>query len=101
VKLPNVAGLETGVPGDTLSTFSISYNNQTNNLDFKFNQLSTAGGNWPRHFAFNHRGDAVAVAAQKSNRVVIMARDINTGVIGNILSVVQIPSPTNLVWDEA
>ncbi len=38
---------------------------------------------------------------QKSNRVLLMARDVDTGLIGNVTSVVEVASPTNLVWDEA
>lgn len=64
-------------------------------------QMVLAGGRYPRNFAFNKGGDRVAIALQSQNRVVIVEREIETGVFGNIVSnLTVIGEPTCLVWDD-
>jgi 6-phosphogluconolactonase (cycloisomerase 2 family) len=87
-------------PSDSLSTFAISFDVSQNNVDFNLVQLWPSGGSYPRHFSFSERGEYVAVANQNSNKVVIMARDIDSGKIGTVVSNVSVPSPVNVVWDE-
>lgn len=67
--------LGNGEKSDSISTF------QLGGIDTlaEIYQLWRAGGNYPRSFAINTAGDLVAVGLQMSREVVIMQRDVDTG----------------------
>ena len=66
---------------DSLATFALNYDGT---LTYK--QLWPAGGSFPRHFSMNLAGDLVAVGLQMSSRVVILSRNITTGLLGNAVA---------------
>jgi 6-phosphogluconolactonase (cycloisomerase 2 family) len=81
---------------DSLATYAINGNGT---LTFK--QLWPAGGLFPRHFSLNKAGDMVAVGLQNSARVVVLERDVQTGLLGSAIADEPISgSPTCVVWDE-
>ncbi|KAL2351512.1 Lactonase, 7-bladed beta-propeller-domain-containing protein [Cryomyces antarcticus] len=86
----------TKIPSDSLSTFALQHDGS-----LIFEQLWPAGGSYPRHFSVNRYGDLVAVGLQYSSRVVIMKRDVQTGLIGNAVASVEVDGQvTCVVWDE-
>lgn len=63
-------------------------------------ELVPAGGGFPRNFVFNDLGDRVAVGLQSNQRVVVFARDVDSGKFGSILANLTISGEPNcLVWD--
>ncbi|KAI3401941.1 hypothetical protein diail_6501 [Diaporthe ilicicola] len=46
-------------------------------------QYQPAGGLMPRHFKLNKAGDLVGVSLQDTQRVVILERDVETGLLGD------------------
>ena len=81
---------------DSLATFSLLSNNE-----FQFRQLSTAGGAFPRQFSINKAGDLVAVGLQNSFKVVIITRNVETGILGDVVAEVDdLGQVTCVVWDE-
>ncbi|KAM3074609.1 hypothetical protein ACMFMG_008039 [Clarireedia jacksonii] len=61
-------------PSDTLQTWTI-----TPNGTLSFTQLFPSGGDFPRQFSLNKAGTLAAVGLQRSGRVVIISRDVKTG----------------------
>lgn len=57
----------TQVPSDAMATFSL----QPDSGKFTFQELTPAGGSFPRHFSLNADGSLVAVVLQNSGRVVV------------------------------
>ncbi|KXL42392.1 hypothetical protein M433DRAFT_50668, partial [Acidomyces richmondensis BFW] len=78
------------VPSDSLSTFHLGVSNGK----LEFVQLWPSGGMFPRHFDLNTAGNLVAVGNQNSQNVVILARDVVTGLIGEPLARVTIGGNT-------
>lgn len=55
----------------------------------------------PRHFSFNEAGDLLAVGLQEDFRVVVMARDVETGEVGDIVAALDLEGEiTCVVFDE-
>ncbi|KAK5952475.1 hypothetical protein OHC33_006518 [Knufia fluminis] len=78
ITVPNLdPANSTQIQSDTISTFAL---NEDGTL--KFVQLAPAYGSFPRHFSTNAIGNLVAVGLQESSEVVILSRDITTGLIG-------------------
>lgn len=89
-------GNDTLESGDSLATFSINENGS-----LEFIQLWPAGGLYPRSFSINKAGDKVAVALQKSSRVVVLERNVENGWIGNPIAAIPVDGElTCVVWDE-
>ncbi|KAF2105117.1 3-carboxymuconate cyclase-like protein-like protein [Rhizodiscina lignyota] len=87
---------KTAEPSDSLATFALK---EDGTLDF--HGLAPAGGSFPRQFSLNGDGSLVGVGLQFSSRVVVIERDIKTGVIGKIVAHVPLPGQiTCVVWDE-
>jgi len=63
-------------------------------------QFTSSGGDFPRHFIFNKKGTLVFVANQKSNNVVVFARNTVTGPLKYMQSVDNIAIPTFVLLDE-
>ncbi len=49
-------------------------------------QIAPAGGLNPRGFSLNKAGNLVASALQDDNRVVVIERDVKTGLLGKIVA---------------
>jgi 6-phosphogluconolactonase (cycloisomerase 2 family) len=87
----------TPVASDTLQVWKIDQ--QTGKL--KFEQLSPAGGNFPRQFSVNKNGTLAAVGLQNDGRVVIIERDVHDGKFGKFVAEIDIPGQvTSVIWDE-
>ena len=72
----------TEVASDPLVSFSIT--EATGEL--KLVQTAPAGGMNPRGFSLNKAGTLVASALQDDNRVVIIERDVKTGMLGKTVA---------------
>lgn len=85
------------IPSDTLSIWKIDW--QSGKLQHE--QLTAAGGRFPRMFAMNTAGDLVAVGLQSDGRVVIIKRDIGSGRLGEFVAAVEgLGGVNSIVWDE-
>lgn len=85
---------------DSLATFAIGAD-----AALTFKGLAAAGGISPRHISFNKAGDMIAVSLYVSAKMVILARDVVTGVIGNAIASIPVgvapdKGAMNTVWDE-
>lgn len=81
---------------DTLATYSLAPNGE-----FTFLQRSPAHGSFPRSFTLNAKGDLAAVGLQKSGRVVVIKRNVKTGLLGSLVAGVGgLGNVTSVVWDE-
>ncbi|KAB5566185.1 Lactonase, 7-bladed beta-propeller-domain-containing protein [Coniochaeta sp. 2T2.1] len=72
----------TALPSDPLVSFAID--GTTGQLSLV--QTAPAGGRNPRGFSLNKAGTLVASALQDDNRVVIIERDVKTGLLGKIIA---------------
>ncbi|KAK0129470.1 hypothetical protein ONS96_000040 [Cadophora gregata f. sp. sojae] len=98
----NPPGPNSPTATDTLVTFSLDATTGIPKLLQKF----SAGGSAPRSFAINRAGDRVAIALAKSNKLVILARDIKTGKFTTQLGSLDLEAGkepnlvTSVVWEE-
>ncbi|KAI1134431.1 putative isomerase YbhE [Hypoxylon sp. FL0543] len=76
----------TEIPSDPLITFSIDHVSGSLTKVQEF----AAGGRVPRHFSINADGDLVAVALQGDSRVVLINRDVKTGLFKNYVAYADI-----------
>jgi 6-phosphogluconolactonase (cycloisomerase 2 family) len=72
----------TALPSDPLVSFAID--KKTGWLSLV--QTAPAGGLNPRGFSLNKAGTLVASALQDDNRVVVIERDVKTGMLGKIVA---------------
>lgn len=84
------------VASDTMASFSIN----PGDGKVSFNELTPAGGSFPRSFSENHDGSLVAVGLQNSGRVVIYSRCKKTGKLGkDVLADFEgLGAVTSVVW---
>lgn len=88
--------LNGGTPSDSLSTWALN-----DDGSFAFHQLWPAGGEFPRQFSMNAVGNLVAVGLQTDQVVVILGRDVQSGLIGEPVARIAIGgNVTSVVWDE-
>lgn len=88
--------LNGGIPSDSLSTWALK-----DDGSFAFHQLWPTGGEYPRHFSMNAVGNLVAVGLQTDQAVVILERDVQSGLIGEPVARIAIGgNVTTVVWDE-
>ncbi|KAK4609023.1 putative 6-phosphogluconolactonase [Fulvia fulva] len=81
---------------DSISTFALDHDGS-----ITFTQLWPAAGLFPRHYETNAIGNLVAVGLQNSQAVAILARDVQTGLIGEPVARIEIGgNVTAVVWDE-
>ena len=74
--------MNVAVPSDPIITFAIDSHNGT----LTHVQTASAGGRNPRHFSLNKAGTLVASALQDDNRIVIIERNVETGLLGKIVA---------------
>lgn len=94
----NQPGNATAIPSDSLATYVIQPNGSV-----KFLQLWPSGGSFPRTFDINQVGDKVAVGLQNDGRIVVFDRDVQSGLLGSALAVLEgkdVGQVTRVVWDE-
>lgn len=72
----------TALPSDPLISFAID--GKTGQLSLV--QTAPAGGRNPRGFSLNKAGTLVASALQDDNRVVVIQRDVQTGMLGKMVA---------------
>lgn len=88
--------LNGGIPSDSLSTWALK-----DDGSFAFHQLWPTGGEFPRHFSMNAHGNLVAVGLQTDQTVVILERDVQSGLVGEPVARIAIGgNVTNVVWDD-
>lgn len=84
------------IPSDSLSTFSLQSDGT-----LEFLQLAAAGGSFPRQFSLNAAGDLVAVGLQNDGTVVILERNVTSGLVGERVAIAEVGGQvTCVVWDE-
>ncbi|QIW98684.1 hypothetical protein AMS68_004202 [Peltaster fructicola] len=85
----------TTIPSDSLTTFSLQRDGS-----LVFVQAWPSGGLYPRQFTLDSTGSLVAVGNQLSGNVVILSRDVGTGLIGEPVAVTAIEgNVTCVVFD--
>lgn len=96
--IPNFdAKNSTKIASDTLQVWAIDH--ATGKLDFK--QLAPAGGSFPRQFSVNKDGSLAAVGLQESGNVVVIERDVESGMFGKFVASVDVPGEvTSVIWDD-
>lgn len=86
----------TAVPSDSITTWSLSDSGK-----LSFVQAAPSYGLYPRHFSLNSSGGLVAVGNQNSGNVVVLKRDVATGLIGDVVSEAEIEGMvTGVVFGE-
>ncbi|KAJ0321359.1 hypothetical protein Brms1b_002716 [Colletotrichum noveboracense] len=87
----------TEIVSDALATFAIDQ--ETGHLNFT--QLYPAGGRFPRQFSINKAGDQVAVGLQSDGRVVVISRDVKTGLLKDFIANIDIAGEVVcVIYDE-
>jgi len=88
---------DTKIPSDTVNTFAIDHS--TGNLTYV--QQFPSGGRFPRQYSFNKAGDLLGVGLQQDGRVVVIDRDISTGMLKSFVAHADIAGEvTSVVFDE-
>lgn len=81
---------------DSISSFRIN-----RDASLSLVQIVPSGGYLPRQFSLNEKGDRVAVGHQEDNNVVVWERDVKSGMIGQMITKVEMEGPVVFVgWDE-
>lgn len=80
--IPAFDGSNSTVKADPLITFSID----AASGKLALVQVASAGGRNPRGFSLNKAGTMVVSALQDDNRVVVIERDVKTGMLGKIVA---------------
>lgn len=75
-------GTDTELVSDPLVSFSIA--GKTGQLTLL--QVTAAGGRNPRGFSLNKAGTLLVSALQDDNRVVVIERDVRTGLLGKVVA---------------
>ena len=84
------------IESDSLSTFQLQ-----DDGTLVWHQLWPSGGLYPRQFSIDKTGSLVAVGHQYDQNIVILARDVATGLIGEPLARMKVPGNTTCIqWDE-
>lgn len=91
--LPNPdSSNSTAVPSDSITTFSLSESGE-----LAFVQAWPTYGAFPRHFSLNAAGTLLAVGNQNSGNVVVLKRDVATGLIGDVVAEAEIEGQVTAV----
>ncbi|KAF5677644.1 phosphatidylethanolamine n-methyltransferase [Fusarium heterosporum] len=81
-KIPSFDASNNSIASDPLISFKID--GETGEL--ALHQDVPCGGRFPRQFAINKAGTLVAVALQHDSRIVIIERDVETGMLGDFVA---------------
>lgn len=91
--LPNPdSSNSTAVPSDSITTFSLSESGELG-----FVQAWPTYGAFPRHFSLNSAGTLLAVGNQNSGNVVVLKRDVATGLIGDVVAEAEVEGQVTAV----
>lgn len=94
---PSDPSSTTTIESDSLFTYSVDHSSG----ELALVEQSPAGGNTPRQFSINKAGDLLAVGLQNDGRVVIISRDVTTGLLGDIVAAVDVAGQVVcVIWDE-
>ncbi|KAK5111865.1 hypothetical protein LTR62_004597 [Meristemomyces frigidus] len=92
--LPQTNG--SAIKSDSFSTFQF---NEDGTLIF--HQLWPSGGSYPRQFSVDKTGSLVAVGHQYDQNIVILERDVATGLVGEVVARMPTPGNTTCIqWNE-
>ncbi|KAK6075642.1 extracellular aldonolactonase [Seiridium cupressi] len=72
----------TEIVSDVIISFSIDHSSG----ELSYLQSFPSGGRVPRQFSINKAGDLVAVGLQSDSRVVVIERDVNTGLLKHFVA---------------
>ncbi|KAI6785297.1 6-phosphogluconolactonase-like protein [Emericellopsis cladophorae] len=90
-------GGDGSVSSDTLANFAIDQCTGVPELV----QTVPAGGIQPRQFSTNAEGSRVAVGLQRDSRVVIIERDVETGMLGDSVAWLDVEGElVSVIWNE-
>lgn len=92
-KVPSFDAGNNTITSDSLISFKID--GETGHL--ALHQDIPCGGKFPRHFAINKAGTLVAVALQRDGRIVIIERDVKTGMLGDFIAYAQLEGEVTAV----
>lgn len=85
------------ISSDPIMTFAINHSNGNLTRVQEF----AAGGMWPRQFSISNDGSMIAVGLQKDGRVVILDRDVQTGLLTEFRASIDVGNePTCVVFKE-
>lgn len=91
-------------PNDSIASYALGTNGS-----MQFLSLTNAGGYYPRTFEVNKRGDLVVIGGQTSANVVVVRRNVTTGVLGQQVASLRVGSTgtaesengiSAVLWDE-
>lgn len=91
-------------PNDSIATYALGTNGT-----MQFLSLTNAGGYYPRTFEVNKKGDLVVIGGQTSANVVVVKRNVTTGLLGQQVASLRVgntgtPESENgisaVLWDE-
>lgn len=94
-----------GSQQDSAATFAID----TSTGKLSFVEATNTHTYFPRTFVINKAGDAVAFGGQTSSTVVVVARNVSTGRLGDVVAQLQVGAPgtvnnedglSAVLWDE-
>ncbi|EJT77670.1 3-carboxymuconate cyclase [Gaeumannomyces tritici R3-111a-1] len=95
--IPSFDGSAASIPSDTISSFTVDP--ATGALALA--QTFPAGGLIPRQFSINKAGDRLAVGLQADGRVVIIERDVRTGILQRFVGSASLDvGVTTVLFDE-
>ena len=83
----------TQIPSDILITYSIDQSTGAISLVQKF----PSGGKVPRQFSLNRVGNLLAVALQDDGRIVVIDRDVTTGMLRNFVATANVAGEVTCV----
>lgn len=94
-----------GAKEDSMATYSIDAASGA----IRFLEQTSAHGWFPRTFVINKAGDMVAIGGQTSANVAVVARDVQSGKLGELIATIPLGSPgtvnnedglSAVIWDE-
>lgn len=87
----------TEIVSDAIISYSIDHDTGGINLLQSF----PSGGSFPRQFSINKAGNLVAVGLQSDSRVVLIERDVETGLLKRFVANATVPGQvTAVIFDE-
>lgn len=87
----------TDIPSDSIVNFKIDQDNGT----LTAIQVVPAGGMVPRDFSINEEGNLLAIALQDDSRIVMIERDVESGLLGDFVGNISVAGQlVSVIFDE-
>lgn len=90
--IPDFRSKGQNITSDPLINYSIGSDGSITVL-----QEVAAGGRYPQQFSINKAGDMVAVGFVEDNRVTVIERDLNSGMLGKFIAYADVPGNVSAV----